>query len=298
VTAPQILLLGGTGLLGSDLRVSLSPLGLVVAPRRAELDAENVTAVRDVVRSLRPSCIVNAAAFSAVDPAEDAPDVARRLNAALPRVLAEEAARLAVPLVHYSTDYVFDGSSSTPYTESDSPNPLNVYGETKLEGEIAVGEAGGPHLILRTAWLHGNARRTFVSAIREAVRTNAPIRAVNDQWGSPTLSRRVADTTADILGSLRRGDRFPLDVSQSGTYHLVATGAATWYDIATAVLAIDDPESRHRAQLTGITSAERGARARRPRYSVLDNTTIQSVFGVTLPEWRQELAGALAGKTQ
>jgi dTDP-4-dehydrorhamnose reductase len=274
--------------------VSLAALGGVVAPKRAELDAENADAVRDAIRSLRPACIVNAAAFSTVDPAEDTPDLARRLNATLPRVLAEEAARLAVPLVHYSTDYVFDGESSRPYTERDTPNPLNVYGETKLEGELAVRDTGAAHLILRTAWLHGNARRTFVSTVREAARTGAPVRAVNDQWGSPTLSRRAADTTATILRSLLRGDHVALDTERSGTYHLVAGGAATWFDIAEAVLAIDQRGPNRYAGLVGISSAERGARARRPRYSVLDNSAIQSAFGVELPEWRQDLAGALA----
>lgn len=288
-----ILLLGAGGLLGTELRATLPPLAPLVAPARRELDLAELDALRDAVRAVRPAAIVNAAAWTAVDDAERERDMARHLNATVPRALAEEAARLEVPLVHYGTDYVFDGRASRPYTELDAPNPLNVYGETKLDGENAVRGVGGSFLILRTSWLYGTAGRSFLGTIRRLAREPGELRIVDDQRGCPTWSRRVAEATASMLASASTGGRFMLSPERVGTFHLAAAGEATWFDFAAAILELDARAEHRHGGIVPITTSDRPTPARRPAYSVLSTEAAQAAFGLRFEHWRDDLARAM-----
>jgi len=289
-----ILLLGAGGLLGTELRATLSPLAPLVAPARDTLDLADLDAMRAAVRALRPAAIVNAAAWTAVDDAERERDMARHLNAAVPRALAEEAARLEVPLVHYGTDYVFDGRASRPYTELDSPNPLNVYGETKLDGENALRAVGGSFLILRTSWLYGTAGRSFLGTIRRLARESGELRIVDDQRGCPTWSRRVAEATARILAEAGDRGRFILAPKRVGTFHVAAAGEATWFDFARAILELDARAEHRHGGIVPIATSDRPTAARRPPYSVLSTESAQAAFGLRFEHWRDDLTRAMA----
>jgi dTDP-4-dehydrorhamnose reductase len=273
----NILLTGRTGQVGSELERLLSAHGTVVAKDRAALDVSSPDLIRQSVRQLRPSLIVNAAAYTAVDRAESEGDIARRINGAAPGVLAEEARRLGALLVHFSTDYVFDGSKRSPYSEDDAPNPLSVYGRTKLEGEEAVRSSGARHLIFRTAWVYGRGRN-FVSTILAKAAIGEPLRVVDDQFGAPTWARDIA---LAAIAAVEKG--------LVGTFHFSAKGAVSWYEVAREVLALRGID----AQLAAIPSSAYPAAAKRPAYSVLDNAKLNAA-GVASPEWRASLAKALA----
>jgi dTDP-4-dehydrorhamnose reductase len=300
----RILLTGSTGQVGKELATRLPVLGDVIAPSRARLDLANPDQICDVVRAIRPSLIVNAAAYTAVDRAETEIDAARGLNAGAPAVLAEEAKKINAALVHYSTDYVFDGTKNSPYAEDDPPNPLNVYGRTKLEGELAIRAAGVRHLIFRTAWVYSTAGRNFLLTILRLATEREELRIVSDQVGAPTCSREIARATVSILEKLSRGGvRASSWNSASGTYHMTAGGLTSWYGFAQAILneAASAPiGSTWLASATNgrpliarrvvpITTAEYPTPARRPGYSVLSNSRLASTFGVPLPDWAAQL---------
>lgn len=288
---PTIVVTGGGGQIGGRLRVALAPLGRVVAPTRAELDLGDEGAIRALLRRLRPDVVVNAAAYTAVDRAEEERDRAFRINADAPRVLAEEVQRQRGLLVHYSTDYVFDGTKREPYVESDPTAPLSVYGASKRAGEEAVEAVGGRYLVLRTTWIYDGRGQNFLRTMLRLAREREELRVVSDQIGAPTWARAVAEATARVVarcGPDGGGDG--LAESSSGIYHLSASGETSWHAFARAILAADPRREEQRCRsVVPIPTREYPTPARRPLYSVLSNERIAGTFGVRLPDWRVQL---------
>lgn len=290
---PKVLLLGAGGQLGRELARELAhtfeAAGEIVALDRAGLDITDAFHVRSALRELRPDIVVNAAAYTQVDRAEAEADRARAVNAEAPGMIAEEVARLRGLLVHFSTDYVFDGRKGMPYEESDEPNPLNVYGETKLTGENAIRGAHDRHLILRTAWLYGLHGRNFLRTILGRASERSELRIVDDQVGSPTWSRWLAETTAFIVTRVLSGGDGP-----RGTYHVAGDGTATWYELARAALEhAADPAAR-RCRVVPIATSEYPTRARRPLYSALSSDRFTRAFLTSGTPWEEQLRRCLA----
>jgi dTDP-4-dehydrorhamnose reductase len=282
----RVLLTGATGQVGRELLAAFGPIADVVAPTRAELDLERPDTARAAIRSLQPDVVLNAAAYTAVDRAEGDVDRCTVVNVLGPAALAEEAARANALLIHYSTDYVFDGSKRSPYTENDDPAPLNVYGRTKLAGERALAAAGGPHLILRTSWVYGTTGTNFLRTMLQLASERPEIRVVHDQTGAPTWSRRLAWATTQLVARWRSSG----DARASGVYHLSAAGCTTWYEFARAILPTSHQgHARTPVRLVPTTSREFVTPAARPSYSVLDNRKVQARFGVVMPDWRSDL---------
>ena len=281
---PAILLTGADGQVGLELSRLLAASGDVVAANRKMLDLADPDAIVTLVRRVKPSLIVNAGAYTAVDRAESEAELARAVNSSAPRILAEEAKRASAVLVHYSTDYVFDGKQTTPYKEDAPAAPLNVYGQTKLEGEQAIAAVGTRSIVLRTSWVYGLTGRNFLLTMRRLAAERDELRIVSDQTGVPNWSRTLAASTARIvdagLGAL--GER-------SGLYHLSCSGETSWYEFARAILG-DGPKPR----IVPVTTADYPTPARRPAYGVLDASRFESTFGFALPHWRDALAECLA----
>ena len=292
--ARPLLVFGGTGQVGHELITSLDELGPVVAPPRSAVDLTNAGALRAVIRTTKPALIVNSAALTNVDQAEREPALARALNETAPGIMAEEASRMGALLVHYSTDYVFDGRATTPYAEHHSPNPINVYGVSKLGGERQVARAGAPHLIIRTSWVYSRTGAGFVATFLRNVRDQQMIRVVSDQVGSPTWSRSLARATTTSVRSLRTGDGFQLAESDWGVYHLGGGGAASRLEIAREIVRLLATRLADGAPtIVPVSATEFAAVAPRPGYSALANPRTERRFGVTLPSWRSELARML-----
>ena len=290
MSRPRILLTGASGQVGWELARTLAPLGHVVAPARDVLDLADARSIQRVYRAVAPALVVNAGAHTAVDRAESEPELAHAVNATAPGVLAEEAAREGVPIVHFSTDYVFDGEKGSPYTEDDPAFPLGVYGRTKREGEEAVVGTGGSYLVLRTGWVYGTRGHNFLRTILRLARGRDELRVVDDQIGAPTWSRMLAEGTAAVLSGFRtsRGWNLPLDAS--GVYHMSAGGSTSWHGFARAILAGDPLRDEHRCrEVIPISSGEYPTPAVRPRYTVLSTERAAGVFGVALPDWREQL---------
>jgi dTDP-4-dehydrorhamnose reductase len=288
----RILLLGGSGQIGWELHRSLAPLGDVLAPPRSDLDLLDGTALRGAVRAIRPEVIINAAAYTDVERAESDPDTARRLNREAPGALAAEAARLGAALIHFSTDYVFDGTKEQPYQEKDPPLPLNVYGRTKLEGEQAIRQVGGAHLILRTSWIYSLRRPCFVTRVLADSRTKAEMRFTVDQVGSPTWCRPVAEATAELLFGAANGGLEGLR-RRTGLYHLACHGLVDRYGWAEAILRLDPRKTEQVVvKVREASSAEFPSPAARPSFSALDSSRFEEVFGIRLPEWQVALRQA------
>lgn len=277
----RILLTGANGQLGHELQRWLAPLGSLVACTRADCDLERPDQLREVIRRVAPAIIVNPAAYTAVDRAESEPARAAAVNRDAVVVLAEEAKRIGATIIHYSTDYVFDGSKVGWYGEDDAPAPLGVYGRTKWEGEAALRASGVPHLILRTSWVVGTHGANFARTMLRLATTNETLRVVADQIGAPTSTPLISEVTAALVRRLAAegADRFPF-----GTYHLAAAGETSWHDYARFVFAEAglDP-----ARVHPITTAEYPTPARRPANSRLDTTRLRSTFGVALPAWSE-----------
>ena len=286
-----ILLTGANGQVGWELQRALAPRGEIVALDMAHLDLANSDAVRARVRELGPRIIVNAAAYTAVDRAESERELARAVNAVAPGVLAEEAGRLDAILVHYSTDYVFDGEKAGPYTEDDAPNPLSSYGRSKLDGERGIAASGCRHLTLRTSWVYGTRGRNFLLAMLGAARERRALRVVDDQIGAPTWCREIADATAALLA--RPELAAP---GADGLYHLSAGGFTSWFGFARAIF--DSPELVRlgiaRPALEAISTSEYPTPARRPRNSRLDCDRLESRAGLRLAPWDEALARCMA----
>ncbi len=300
---PTILLTGKTGQLGSDLNRLLPKLGEVIAPERNELDLREPEQIRRILRNANPQLVVNAAAYTAVDAAETDQATALAVNAEAPRLLALEAKKVGAMLVHFSTDYVFDGSTKAPYEETDTTNPINVYGKTKLAGEEAIRDSGAAHLIFRTAWIYATRGRNFLLTILRLATEREELKIVRDQIGAPTCAADIAAATAKILTNIYGRNDDAAFSKVSGTYHMTAAGETTWYDFTKAIL----EEARRAPQnLPWLASATKGrpliarhvvpisteefrSPTRRPAYSVLSNARLKQVFGVTLPDWRTQL---------
>jgi dTDP-4-dehydrorhamnose reductase len=291
----RILLTGKTGQVGGELITALAPLGEMFACDRSDLDLADSAAIMAAVRKFRPTIIVNAAAYTAVDRAETEPALAMAVNGAAPGVLAEETRRLDALLVHYSTDYVFDGTKSAPYDEDDAPNPLNVYGRTKLAGERAVQASGAKHLILRTSWIYGASGKNFLVTIRRLAAERDELKIVNDQFGAPTWCRDIATATGAILARINRMDS-TASSTPSGIYNLSALGSTSWFDFAGAILAQAPAATKPRANLIAIPTSEYPLPAARPRNSVLSHEKLRRTFDVELPHWRTSLDACLAVK--
>jgi dTDP-4-dehydrorhamnose reductase len=291
----KILLTGKTGQVGYQLERSLQALGEVVAVNTAQMNLTDAGQMRDVIRSIKPDLIVNPAAYTAVDLAEREPELAMQINSEAPAIMAEEAKRLGAAMIHYSTDYVFDGSKDGPYTEDDQPNPVNMYGRSKLAGEQAVQAAGIPHLILRTSWVYGRRGKNFLLTVMRLASERDELRIVDDQYGAPTWSRTIADTTAFAAMQLQavvveprralglQRDRWE---QHSGIYHLTAQGRTTWYGFTQAILA--HPSITKKPRLTPIKTEEYPLPARRPVNSVLSCQRMMDTF-CGLPTWDKAL---------
>ncbi len=271
----RILLIGRNGQVGSALLATLPTLGEVIAVDRKQLDLASSDSIRGVVTDVRPQLIVNAGAYTAVDQAEREEALAVRVNGEAPAALAEEAAHLGALLVHFSTDYVFDGEKAAPYRETDVPNPLNAYGRSKLAGERAIQASGCRYLIFRTSWVYAATGHNFLLTMLRLAREGKPLRVVDDQHGAPTSSRMIAVATAQALQRLG---------AQDGVYHMSAAGSTTWCEFARAIF--------HRAglnpTLTPIASVDYPTPARRPRNSLLDNGLLMR-HGIRLPSWEAGL---------
>ena len=287
----RILLTGANGQVGWELRRALAPLGEVIGLDRSRLDLSRPDTLRATVREIAPGVIVNAAAYTAVDRAESEPELARAINGIAPGVLAEEAQHLDAILVHYSTDYVFDGTKSDPYVESDPTNPLSVYGRTKLEGERAIGVSGCRHLMLRTSWVYGARGHNFLLTMLRLARERRGLRIVDDQIGAPTWSREIAQATATLLTRPELAAR-----GAEGLYHLTASGATSWYGFARAIFESPDMARLGVAPpaLEAIPTSAYPTPARRPTNSRLDCSRIFSRAGMRLAAWDAALARCLA----
>jgi dTDP-4-dehydrorhamnose reductase len=279
----KILLTGSTGQVGYELARSLQGLGEVVAVDRDRMDLSNLDQVRDVIKAVRPGLIVNPAAYTAVDKAESDSTLAHRINAEAPAVMAQEARAMGAALVHYSTDYVFNGAGVGPYRETDATDPINVYGQSKLAGEQAIAASGVDHLILRTSWVYGMRGKNFLLTMMRLARERDELRVVNDQHGAPTWSRTIADTSALILSQARVGGADWWQ-QHGGTYHLTSQGHTTWYGFTQAILETANIE----CNLLPITSAEYPVPAARPVNSVMNCNKLMSNF-CTLPDWKAAL---------
>jgi dTDP-4-dehydrorhamnose reductase len=276
----RILLTGRNGQVGWELERALPALGEVIATDRTALDLCDLDAIRRAVRDASPQLIVNAAAYTAVDRAESEPEAAMALNARAPGILAEEAKRTGALLVHYSTDYVFDGEKRSPYVETDAPNPLGAYGRSKLAGEDAIRSSGCRHLLLRTSWVYGPRGRNFLLAIAGKAAAGEALRVVSDQTGVPTSSAFVAEMTVHALRARPEVE---------GLYHVVPQGEASWWEFARAIVA----GLGSSIEVTPIPSEAYPLPARRPKHAVLANARFCGVFGVEPPDWRVDLARCL-----
>lgn len=280
----KILLTGPSGQVGSALARTLPAIGDVLALDHTQLDLANAGSIRDCLRSPRPDVIVNAAAYTAVDRAESEESLAMAVNRDGPAVLAEEAARLGALLVHFSTDYIFDGEKPAPYVEGDSPNPLNVYGRSKLAGEQAIEASGCRHLIFRTSWVYAAAGNNFLLTMLRLARSGKPLRVVDDQRGAPTSNLMIAAAVTQAA------QRSTSNTALRGVFHVSAGGETTWYRFAQAAFR----EKGITAEIRAIPSSEYRTAARRPRNSVLDNTKFQEAFDLRLPAWDVGLRQVLA----
>jgi len=277
----HILLFGKDGQVGHALQRTLLPLGSLTALGRRQADLENPDALQDILRQHRPDVIVNAAAYTAVDQAESEPQRAHTINATAVAQMAAYARDHHALLVHYGTDYVFDGAQEQPYSETDTPNPINVYGQSKLAGEAAIAESGCRHLTLRTSWVFSAYGDNFVKTILQLARASTQLSIVADQIGAPTSAELIADTTALALAALRREALAP------GLYHLTAAGQTSWHGLACHVIA--QAQGLRLAltptQIHAIATADSPQPARRPSHSRLNTDKISQALGLELPDW-------------
>lgn len=289
----RIVLFGKNGQVGWEFQHTLPMLGEVIALDRTELDVSDLQAVERSLREWRPHLIINASAYTEVDQAEKDVDLAMRINAEAPGVMAKVARDLGAVLIHYSTDYVFDGTKGAAYTESDTPNPLNLYGVSKRKGEENIEQAGGAYLILRTSWVYSLRGNSFVNKVLKWSRQNTTLKIVKDQVSNPTWARALADVTALLLA--RSGmDLYSYVQERRGIYHLAGRGFTSRYEWAKQILACDPNPSKQITQSLQPTSSEEfPTPARRPLFSALDCSHFESTFGLRLPAWDETLKLAL-----
>lgn len=286
----RILLFGKNGQVGWELHRSLQSLGQVIALDRNQADFQRPESLREIVQIEKPDIIVNAVAYTAVDKAEDELDLAKTVNSIAPSVLAEEASKINALLVHYSTDYVFDGSKEGAYLETDTTNPLNVYGETKLEGERAIQASGCMYLVFRTSWVYGSRGSNFLLTILKVAAQKENLNVVDDQLGAPTTARLIADTTLVCVS------RAVADINQgrfeSGLYHLTSTGNSSWYMMADFAITYARDNLHHAIvtnKVSPIPSSQYPTKAQRPLNSALNVKKIETEFGIKMPPWKDIL---------
>jgi dTDP-4-dehydrorhamnose reductase len=285
----KILQIGTKGQVGWELLRTCSPLGELIGLDYPTVDLSVSAGLRELIRNTKPDIIINAAAYTNVDKAEIEPEAARAINAIGPGVLAEEAKKINAVLVHYSTDYVFDGTKGSPYIETDITNPLNIYGQTKLEGEQAIQSVGGAYLILRTSWVYSMRQGGFVSKVLQWSRQQEVLRVVDDQISGPTWARMLAEATALVLAK-GRDDQAGYISEKAGLYHLAGSGACSRYEWAQAILELDPKKSEQKVrQLLPAKSSQFPTPAERPLVSVLDCREFAQVFGLQLPRWQKGL---------
>jgi dTDP-4-dehydrorhamnose reductase len=290
---PRILLIGADGQVGWELRRTLAPVGQVIAATLTGqdgpvVDLTDAASVRRLFNKTSPDVVINAAAYTAVDQAESEPERAQAINGDAVALIAELCEAPRVPVIHYSTDFVFSGVTDHPYREVDAAEPRNVYGRTKLAGEQALLTSGAPALVFRTAWVYGTRGRNFLLTMLNLFRERSELRIVDDQIGTPTWSRMLAEVTAQVSYRILHGG---LDIEQvKGLYHVTASGATSWFGFAEAIREANGSACR----LSPIPSSEYPAPALRPAYSVLDTGYFRRTFGLVLPDWRHSLALCLA----
>lgn len=291
--------IGRQGQVAWELQRCLNTLGPVTAVGRPEIDLSRPDSIRDTIRNLEPDVVVNAAGYTAVDQAETEPDLAIKINAEAPRVMAEEAQQRNALFVTYSSDYVFDGTKSSPYTESDPASPLGIYGASKLAGDRSVQAVAGAYLIFRTSWVYGTRGKNFLSTIRRHAGDRAELKVVDDQVGAPTWSRDIAYATLSVLHQLTSGvsakgsfRAAEVLADRSGIYNMTSRGSTSWYGFATAILEemnLHRQSDRPLSRIIPISSQEYPAAAVRPKNSRLSNEKLRHTFGVELPDWRSSL---------
>jgi dTDP-4-dehydrorhamnose reductase len=292
----RILLIGKNGQVGWELQTATAGLGEIIALDHQELDLTVEDTIRNTIRQIGPALIINAAAYTAVDAAEDDRDLAFRINGWAPGVLAEEALRLKAGLIHYSTDYVFDGLKSSPYSEDDSPVPINVYGASKLAGEQAILASNAAAFIFRTSWVYGTRGKNFFLTMLRLASSREEVKVVNDQFGAPTWSRSIAAATAEVIRRCFQDKQFAKEKgvarmkARRGIYNMTERGTTSWHGFAKRILENRAP----RVKVTPIRACEYSTRARRPQNSVLNGEKLQSTFGVSLPLWEESLNAVLA----
>jgi len=286
----RILVFGCIGQVGWELRHKLACLGPVTAIDYPQIDLSKPDSIRATVRAAQPAVIVNAAAYTAVDKAESEPELAMAINGTAPGVIAEEAKRLGSLLVHYSTDYVFDGAKQCPYVETDAPNPINVYGKTKLAGDQAIQAVGGDFLVLRTSWVYGARGSNFLLTMLRLAKEKPELRIVDDQIGAPTSSECIAQATADILAQLLAAAGGGLGEC-SGIYNLTSAGETSWFGFAKALLAQSAAAFGFTVpSLIPIRTSDYPRPARRPANSRLSCQRLAKTFGIAMPPWEDALS--------
>ncbi|MCQ6259018.1 dTDP-4-dehydrorhamnose reductase [Pseudomonas sp. Q11] len=288
-TSLRILIIGQNGQVSRALQARLAGMGELIVRGSDQLDLARPDHLRSPINALRPDLIINAAAHTAVDQAESEPEQAFAINATAPGVLAQVAVELGVPLIHYSTDYVFDGHKLEPYTEADTPNPLSVYGRSKLAGEDAIRDAAGQHLILRTSWVYSSEGRNFLLTMQRLMQEKSHLRVVDDQIGAPTWAATIADSTAHLIERWQAGQG-----GAWGTYHLTAQGETSWFGFAQAIGEHLTEQHKPCAELEPIPSSAYPTPAPRPLNSRLDCTRLLQQWGVSQPDWRSALHQCLA----
>ena len=299
---PRILLTGVSGQVGGDLLQLLRPLGTVIAPLRSDLDLADAASIHRYILQQKPDWIVNPAAYTAVDRAESESSLAYAINAGAPRALGEAAAELGIPVIHFSTDYVFNGSGTTPWTETDGTGPLGVYGASKLAGEEALAATGAAHLIFRTSWVYSSRGRNFLLTILRLAQQKDELRIVDDQHGAPTWSGDLARMVLYVMKEMiKRCDASSVAAQDAvrafqGVYHAANRGVATWFSFAQEFLRLAVAERPHTkvARLVPIPTSEYPTPARRPANSRLDCSRLQQVFGITMPQWQQSAAAVIS----
>ncbi|MGH8379857.1 dTDP-4-dehydrorhamnose reductase [Pseudomonas sp.] len=284
----SILISGQHGQVSRELQQHLGDMAQLHVLGRDQLDLAHPEAIRQCVQALKPDLIINAAAHTAVDQAESEPELAFAINAQAPGIFAEEAAKLGIPLIHYSTDYVFDGSKDSPYTEDDAPNPLGVYGRSKLAGEQAIAAVGGEHLILRTSWVYSRHGRNFLLTMQRLLQEKSELRIVADQIGAPTWAGTIALSTRALIERWQAGQ-----AGAWGTYHLTAQGETSWFGFAQAIGEQLKAQGLLCAKLVPIPSSDYPTPARRPLNSRLDCSHLQRQWQVSQPHWQQALIDCL-----
>ena len=291
---PRVLLLGGQGQVGWELSRLLAPVGEVRGLTRADLDLGDLNALREIVRSAEADVIVNAAAYTQVERAEAESMLAHRINAEAPGVIATEAARTRALLVHFSTDYVFDGHGTKPYTEDDAPAPRTVYGASKLAGDEAILGSDADAYVFRVAWVYSQRGQNFLKTIQRLALERDELRIVADQHGTPTWARAIADATAVAIGQWLKSRCEGAAAPPRGLYHMASPDHTTWQGFASAIVGqLDFPPGKSPPVVTPITTADYPSAAPRPAWTVLDSRKLHQTFGVAIPPWREQLAECL-----